>query len=104
MQPKTSATPSRAARRERRVLHRAIVAMRGSASLRPRLKGRTDRGAGNASTSVIIPTIASEARADSLRRAIASVLKQEDAKAHPVVVVNGSRFSSALVRELRGEP
>jgi glycosyltransferase involved in cell wall biosynthesis len=104
MQPNTSATPSRVARRERRVLHRAIVALRGNASLRPRFLARAGRIGVNAPTSVIIPTIASPERADALRRAIASVLKQVGAKAQPVVVVNGARFDAQLVRELRDDP
>jgi len=53
--------------------------------------------------SVIIPTRALAVRAALVRRAIDSVLAQEDVRAVPIVVVNGDEPDEALVASLRAD-
>ena len=49
---------------------------------------------------MIIPTVALAERSDHLRRAIDSVLEQQDVDALPLVVVNGTKADRELVGEL----
>jgi hypothetical protein len=56
------------------------------------------------SVTVIFPTLARRDRAQSLRRAIASVLSQEGIRAVPLVVVNGAERDPELMRELIADP
>jgi glycosyltransferase involved in cell wall biosynthesis len=51
-----------------------------------------------------MPTIASAARADWLRRALDSVLLQQKVRAVPLVIVNGDQYDQALVEELEAKP
>jgi hypothetical protein len=54
---------------------------------------------------VVIPTLADGQRVASMRLAIDSVLGQEQVRARPLILINGSRFDLAVRREieLRGD-
>ena len=54
--------------------------------------------------SIIMPTLATADRADSLRRALRSVREQEGVRAEPIVVVNGSAADHRLLVGLRRDP
>jgi glycosyltransferase involved in cell wall biosynthesis len=56
------------------------------------------------SVSVIMPTEAHRDRAESLRRALQSVLSQTGVRPLPIVVVNGPRGDPTLVAELERRP
>jgi len=53
---------------------------------------------------VIIPTLANKNRQGALKRAINSVLNQNDVFTQPIVVVNGDKHSSDLISELKSNP
>jgi hypothetical protein len=55
------------------------------------------------SITVIFPTLARRDRAESLRRAITSVVGQEGVRAVPLVVVNGTEADPVLLRELTAD-
>ena len=52
-------------------------------------------------TEVIVPTMASAARADSLRTALHTITSQQGVRAVPLVVVNGNRVDETLYSELQ---
>ena len=56
---------------------------------------------GSEAISVIVPTTASAQRAETLRRALASLRAQEGARAIPIVVANGPRRDAAVMAYLR---
>src|SRR5262249_21335746 len=55
----------------------------------------------SASVSIIIPTTASPGRAPLLRRALRSLQEDQNHAVVPIVVVNGSRFVSDILGELK---
>lgn len=52
---------------------------------------------------IIIPTLASKARASSLLRAIRSVTTEQEVPAVPIVVANGTQFDPDLVEQLKSD-
>ena len=52
---------------------------------------------------IIIPTLASKARASSLLRAIRSVTTEQEVPALPIVVANGTQFDPDLVEQLKSD-
>ena len=54
--------------------------------------------------SIVIPTIASADRAESLWRAIRSITDDQEVPANPIVVVNGDRFEPSLLYALETDP
>lgn len=53
--------------------------------------------------SVIIPTLALPERAELIRRALDSILSQEDVRVIPLIVINGPERDSPLADELRAD-
>jgi len=53
---------------------------------------------------VLVPSLGSQARAESLRRALASILSQEQVGARPIVVFNGPQIDQHLLDEIRRLP
>jgi glycosyltransferase involved in cell wall biosynthesis len=49
---------------------------------------------------VLVPTLGSQARAASLRRALATILSQERVRARPIVVFNGPQIDKSLLDEI----
>jgi hypothetical protein len=53
---------------------------------------------------VIVPTRALAERRALIRRALASVLNQQNVRALPIVIINGSSVDASVARELAGDP